>query len=115
MHRGGRGQSFVYELLYDGGGREGRPFLAGLIDPSTLELQHNNEHPKGENEHRNSENEQSTSPQRAPKEHGSSSDEVDRKASSDTALPKIKVKTFKKTHRSGNGKDPSFHVVTPES
>ena len=30
---GGRGQSFVYELLYDGGGaRAGEPFLTGLID-----------------------------------------------------------------------------------
>jgi len=32
IHRGGRGQSFVYELLYDGAGIDGRPFLPGLID-----------------------------------------------------------------------------------
>ena len=25
VHRGGRGQSFVYELLYDGEGKDGRP------------------------------------------------------------------------------------------
>lgn len=36
MHRGGRGQSFVYELLYDGGGNDGRPHLMGLVDPATL-------------------------------------------------------------------------------
>ena len=30
VHRGGRGQSFVYELLYDGAGRDGKPFLMGL-------------------------------------------------------------------------------------
>lgn len=32
VHRGGRGQSFVYELLYEGQGRDGRPFLMGLLD-----------------------------------------------------------------------------------
>jgi len=37
IHRGGRGQSFVYELLYDGAGGDGRPFLPGLIDVGHLE------------------------------------------------------------------------------
>jgi DNA primase len=32
VHKGGRGQSFVYELLYDGQGRDGKPFLPGLLD-----------------------------------------------------------------------------------
>ena len=32
VHRGGRGQSFVYELVYDGQGQDGQPFLSGLID-----------------------------------------------------------------------------------
>jgi DNA primase catalytic core len=32
VHRGGRGQSFEYELLYDGQGQDGTPFLAGLLD-----------------------------------------------------------------------------------
>jgi DNA primase len=36
VHRGGRGQSFVYELLYDDEGRDGRPFLMGLIDVEAL-------------------------------------------------------------------------------
>jgi hypothetical protein len=36
VHRGSRGQSFVYELLYDGQGRDGAPFLAGLIDVAHL-------------------------------------------------------------------------------
>jgi CHC2-type zinc finger protein/Toprim domain-containing protein len=36
VHRGGRGHSFVYELLYDGGGADGRPHLIGLTDPATL-------------------------------------------------------------------------------
>lgn len=36
VHRGGRGQSFVYELVYDGEGEDGEAFLMGLTDPDTL-------------------------------------------------------------------------------
>jgi hypothetical protein len=36
VHRGGRGQSFVYELVYDGRGKDGTPFLCGLIEPEKL-------------------------------------------------------------------------------
>jgi DNA primase catalytic core len=36
VHRGGRGQSFVYELLYDGQGQDGGAFLIGLLDPERL-------------------------------------------------------------------------------
>jgi DNA primase len=36
VHRGGRGQSFVYELLYDGAGGDGKPFLMGLVDVQAL-------------------------------------------------------------------------------
>lgn len=39
VHRGGRGQSFVYELLYDGQGTGGDAFLMGLIDTGKLESQ----------------------------------------------------------------------------
>lgn len=41
VHRGGRGQSFVYELLYDGNGKDGRPFLCGLIEVEKLSETHN--------------------------------------------------------------------------
>jgi len=37
VRRGGRGSTLVYELLYDGGGREGQPTLCGLIDVQKLE------------------------------------------------------------------------------
>lgn len=37
VHRGGRGQSFVYELLYDGKGKDGKPFVPGLIDVTRLQ------------------------------------------------------------------------------
>ena len=36
IHRGGRGQSFVYELLYDGQGEDGGKFMLGLIDAGKL-------------------------------------------------------------------------------
>jgi hypothetical protein len=35
-HRGKRGQCFVYELLYDGQGQDGKPFLIGLLDVEQL-------------------------------------------------------------------------------
>ena len=36
VHKGGRGQQCVYELLYDGKGRDGKPFMIGLIDVEAL-------------------------------------------------------------------------------
>jgi len=61
VHRGGRGQSYVYELLYDGQGQDGRPFLAGLIDVERLrELGYD-----GKNEPRTSSFEGGSSPHRA--------------------------------------------------
>ena len=36
VHRGMRGQSFVYELAYDGGGKDGGLFLNGLADVAGL-------------------------------------------------------------------------------
>ena len=34
VHRGGRGQSFVYELVYDGAGQSGERFVTGLMKPA---------------------------------------------------------------------------------
>lgn len=36
IHRGGRGQSFVYELLYDGALGQDQPHVSGLIDVAEL-------------------------------------------------------------------------------
>jgi DNA primase len=36
VHRGSRGQSFVYELSFDGGGQDGSSFLNGLINADEL-------------------------------------------------------------------------------
>jgi DNA primase len=35
-HKGSRGQSFEYELLYDGQGKNGAPFLTGLLDVEAI-------------------------------------------------------------------------------
>ena len=67
VHRGGRGQSFVYELLYDGAGRDGKPFLMGLIDGAALKQAYD-----GKKEHRNLNLEHPGSAQGARLEHGSS-------------------------------------------
>jgi hypothetical protein len=47
IHRGGRGQSFVYELLYSGEGGEGGKFVMGLIDPVTLAYEDNRDMQNG--------------------------------------------------------------------
>ncbi len=36
VHRGGRGEAKVYELLYEGQGQDGAPFLPGLLDVEVL-------------------------------------------------------------------------------
>ena len=67
VHRGGRGQSFVYELLYDGAGRDGKPFLMGLIDVQMLKHAYDEK-----KEHRNPNLEHPSSPQVASMEYGGS-------------------------------------------
>lgn len=70
VHRGGRGQSFVYELLYDGQGQDGKPFLMGLIDVESLRHAYDlkKEHQKPNLEH-------PSSPPGVSKEPGSSGPE----------------------------------------
>jgi hypothetical protein len=64
VHRGGRGQSFVYELLYDGQGKDGQPFLSGLLDVEKLQERGYD----GKNEHRNDHFEGGSSEDRGVKE-----------------------------------------------
>lgn len=75
VHRGGRGQSFVYELLYDGQGTDGKPFLMGLVDVEQLKKHHydkKKEHPKPNKEHPESKLEHPSSLQGDGLEQGSS-------------------------------------------
>ncbi|MFN2183181.1 MAG: DNA primase, partial [Anaerolineae bacterium] len=41
IHRGGRGQSYAYELLYSGDGNDDAPHLSGLIDVESLKYDAN--------------------------------------------------------------------------
>jgi DNA primase len=94
VHRGGRGQSFVYELLYDGAGRDGKPFLMGLVDVETLKCAYDDK-----KEHRKPHLEHPSSPQGVSIEHGSSEPK-----SSPTAVNKgTSTETAKK-----NGKTTSW-------
>ncbi|MGR3011383.1 CHC2 zinc finger domain-containing protein [Vibrio vulnificus] len=52
VHRGGRGQSFVYELLYDGQGQAGEAFLMGLIDTDNLKKHECDAKKSGVEEHK---------------------------------------------------------------
>jgi hypothetical protein len=49
VHRGGRGQSFVYELVFERRETSGRPVLAGLIDAEKLPSYTYDEKNAGEN------------------------------------------------------------------
>ncbi len=55
VHRGGRGQSFVYELLYDGQGESGERFLMKLIDVEKLRAQLGQQHYDAKREHESTE------------------------------------------------------------
>jgi hypothetical protein len=86
VHRGGRGQSFVYELLYDGQGRDGSPFLMGLVD--VAQLKHAYDEKK---EHSKPNKEYPSSLQGDGKEQGSSSPK-----NNDNALNKAASSTSEK-------------------
>lgn len=64
VHRGGRGQSFEYELIYNGEGEQGENFLLGLIN--TDQMQHYDEKKSGVNGKRSG----ASRPQVAPKSVG---------------------------------------------
>lgn len=89
VHRGGRGQSFEYELIYDGDGTL-EPHLSGLIDIATMRT------PRGETPM----NAGSTRPQNGPVAGGSPESD----APPETAQ--------KRTSR-GNGADASYAQAIP--
>ncbi|MGN6187005.1 MAG: toprim domain-containing protein [Thermoanaerobaculia bacterium] len=97
VHRGGRGQSLVYELLYDGGGRNGRPFVMGLLDIATLNLKNNNEYP-------NADNEDTTSLEQAVNEDGLCEPDHDRNVKNNQGLGRPRRYVVRKPHP-GNGRD----------
>jgi len=127
-HRGGRGQSFVYELLYSGEGNGGRPFLMGLIDPDRLEYDEQRsgydekkehfvkkkEHPKPDKEHRKGEKEHPRSPQVAPKEHPSSIAPNSLSASADKAHSDREPKRAKNAYKGRSSADSSYRSAVSQ-
>jgi hypothetical protein len=69
VHHGGRGQRFIYELLYSGEGKEGNRFLMGLLDVAGLKQKGKYD---GNREHEKAKREGLRSIQGAAGEHGGS-------------------------------------------
>ena len=103
IHRGGRGQSFVYELMYRGEGEGGRPFLMGLVDVAQLASAHGY---GTEREHRNEEREGAGSSEGAAGEHGGSGEETAPNASADVELRFPKPKKREKARHALTRKTP---------
>ena len=96
VHRTGRGNQREYELLYQGEGRDGQPFVLGLIDVLKLrQMKYDNR-----NEHFPRRNEPVASPTRAPIEPHSSSSKNDASANGNGQLGQPLPKP------SGNGQEP---------
>jgi len=80
VHQGGRGQSYVYELLYESRGDEARPLLAGLIDVEALRVKqaggttHRTRGPEPTPRGETTESAGPSRPQRAPSAGGSRSE-----------------------------------------
>jgi hypothetical protein len=94
VHRGGRGQSFVYELLYDGQGQKGEPFLMGLADVTALRPTTTVPSSRGSD----GGFEGSSSPHRAPFEGGSSPHPIDRKPPPDPPLVALLAEPSENAH-----------------
>jgi hypothetical protein len=120
-HRGARGSSFVYELMYDGSGADGKPSLLGLIDPKALggdepgrELRQELKPPVGKLKPLNGELKPPCSPQIAgvlppgsPSETGSESGEAAKKGETGAENAREGSETRVKTCRSSYAPPPS--------
>ncbi len=112
VHRGQRGQSFEYELLYDGAGENERVFVPGLIDLDALKAA------AGATTTASSRGETgqfagSSRPQRAPNAGGSRVDQLTAKAGS-ISVTEDMPETGSKTHfLRGNTKIASYPQPLP--
>jgi hypothetical protein len=107
VHRGGRGQLFEYELLYDGDGGA-KPHLSGLIDVAALKSIYD-----ANKEHAKPNLEGSSSPQVGPKEPPSRSAPSAANPAS-TGLPEELPSARAKTHVSKlNGHGRSYTQDAP--
>ena len=100
LHRGGRGQSFVYELLYRGEGDAGKPFLMGLIDVGALRnvaIDENRDSRNGKWDSRKDDRDISGTARGDAGERGGTAKQIARKASADAALLDAPRKPEEKT------------------
>lgn len=95
VHRGGRGQSFEYELLYDGGQEDG-PHVSGLIDVEALRCDYDAER-SGAEALRSALGRGAVGGQSGPGRGGELAESAD-----ETAAPRAPVLDHAKTHGSGN-------------
>lgn len=110
VHHGGRGQSFVYELLYDGHGQDGRPFMMRLLDVADLVEGYDgkNEHSESNPEHSKATYEHATSPQRAPNEPPTRATQEEESPCEDNDFEDIEAKTLKNAHQGKARSGPSY-------
>jgi DNA primase len=103
VHRGGRGQSFVYELLYDDQGRDGKPFLMGLVDVQTLRHGYD-----AKKEHQKVDLEHPSSPHGARMEHGSSEPKISPNPANNGTPRELPKRNGKTALWDENGSTPSY-------
>ncbi len=107
VHRGGRGQSFEYELLYDGAAEETGPHVSGLIDVGALRQACGAQHYDGERSGspalRSAPGRGAVGGQSGPGRSGELAESADA-----TAAPRAPVLDRVKTHGTGNGAPASY-------
>ena len=104
VHREGHG--FVYELLYDGQGEDGRPFVPGLLDVEALRHDYGTQR-SGQNPDRSAPGRGAVGGRSGPGRTDESAAEPDA-----TGVSGEPTKNTAKTHRSGgNGQDLSYPKI----
>jgi len=104
VHREGHG--FVYELLYDGQGADGRPFVPGLLDVEHLKHDYDTQR-SGQNPDRSAPGRGAVGGQSGPGRTDESAAAPDT-----TGVSGEPMQNTAKTHRSGgNGHDPSYPKI----
>ena len=109
VHRGNRGQSFVYELLYDGQGKNGTPFVPGLIDSATLKTTPTMSTSRG----LTPEVAGSKRPQHGPNAVGSRGNPIAEDAQPELSSDDSSISSAKTPSSKPNGKHPSYPQNLP--
>jgi DNA primase len=105
VHRGGRGQSFVYELVYRGEGKGKHKFVVGLITTDKFDP------PKDRIAPPTTAIDPSLTPHQPPVHGAVAASETATNPASEASSLKTRNYKLKKTHGSGNGKDSSYAHV----